>query len=181
MTQFEVFKFAVKLAKHQKELSSFSPFVSYSFNGQSKLLEWLLESKEEHNYVTDMSYQGYIHLVFQCVATVLHLFLSIPSNVLTLVVIGNTKSLWTLSNMVFVINAFFMAMTSVTNCMFRLSHFPLFFFNEQNRIIAYRVGWWLNFVYFRVGNFRYRYFISRNYFIYMKIIIIQTTNIYRLI
>ena len=118
------------------------------------LLDWLLENEDEKNYINDMSDQGYRHLVFQCLMAVLHVFLAIPTNVFTLVVIGKTKSLWTLSNTIFVINALFMALASASACSFRLSHFPLLFFSEKNRVIAYRVGWLLNFVFFRVGNFR---------------------------
>ena len=118
------------------------------------LLDWLLEINEEKNYMNHMSDQEYKHLVFQCVMAVLHVFLAIPTNIFTLVVIGKTKSLWTLSNTIFVINALFMAMASASACSFRLTHLPLLFFSEKNRVIAYRVGWLLNFVFFRVGNFR---------------------------
>ena len=159
MAVFKGLEFATKIAEHQEDISS----MLNSFDSQSNLLEWLILSKEERDYVADMSYQGYIHLVFQCVVTILHIFLAMPSNAFTLMVIAKNKSLWTFSNMVFVINAFFMALASASNCMFRLSHFPLIFFSEQNRIIAYRVGWWTNFVYFRIGNFRYRSFIVHNY------------------
>ena len=125
-----------------------------SFDYESKAFQWPLDIKEERNFIDDMSNQGYEYLVFQGVMTVLHIFFAIPTNVFTLIVIGKTKSLWTLSNTIFVINAFFMAMASGSNCMFRLSHFPLLFFKEKDRVIAYRIGWLLNFVFFRIGNFR---------------------------
>ena len=125
-----------------------------SFDYESEAFQWPLDIKEERNFIDDMSNQGYEHLVFQNVMTVLHIFFAIPTNVFTLIVIGKTKSLWTLSNTIFVINAFFMAMASGSNCMFRLSHFPLLFFKEKDRVIAYRIGWLLNFVFFRIGNFR---------------------------
>ena len=125
-----------------------------SFDYESKAFQWPPDIKEERNFIDDMSNQGYEYLVFQGVMTVLHIFFAIPTNVFTLIVIGKTKSLWTLSNTIFVINAFFMAMASGSNCMFRLSHFPLLFFKEKDRVIAYRIGWLLNFVFFRIGNFR---------------------------
>ena len=135
------------------EYKSSSFDMTNRFDYESKPFQWILSIEEEPNFINDMCYQGYEHLVFQCVMTVLHIFFAIPTNVYTLIVIGKTKSLWTLSNTIFVINAFFMAMASASNCLFRLSHFPLFF-NEQDRVIAYRIGWLLNFVFFRIGNFR---------------------------
>ena len=149
MTLKEIVEVLSMFDEHQN--NSFD--MTNRFDYESKAFQWLLNTEEERNFIEDMSYQGYEHLVFQCVMTVLHIFFAIPTNVYTLIVIGKTKSLWTLSNTIFVINAFFMAMASASNCLFRLTHFPLFF-NEQDRAIAYRIGWLLNFVFFRIGNFR---------------------------
>ena len=124
-----------------------------TFDYESKAFQWLLNTEEEKNFIDDMSSHGYELLAFHFVMTILHIFFAIPTNVFTMIVIGKTKSLWTLSNTIFVINAFFMAMASASACYFRLSHFP-FFLNEQDRVIAYRIGWLLNFVFFRIGNFR---------------------------
>ena len=130
------------------------PAMKSHLDPESKALDWLLDMDVEKKFIDEMTNQGYEHLVFQCVMAILHIFLAIPTNVFTLVIIGKTKSLWTLSNIIFVINAFFMATASASSCFFRLSHFPLFFYNERNRVIAYRIGWLLNFVFFRIGNFR---------------------------
>ena len=83
----------------------------------------------------------------------------IPSNVFTLIVIAKTKSLWTLSNTVLAINAFFMALGSSMILFLRQANFPLIFYDEQARLIAYAAAYWVTTLSFRIGNNRYLKFL----------------------
>ena len=120
----------------------------------STLLEFLLHD-EEDKYMTFMLEEGFKHLIFQCAMSVLHVLFVIPSNIFTLIAIAKTKSLWTLSNAILAINGVSMALGSALMLFLRQSHFPLLLYNEQRRPLAYTISWWVTFLIFRIGNFRY--------------------------
>ena len=120
----------------------------------SNLLDFMLVEEKEQRYFSVMSDEGFKHLVFQCIMSVLHVVFVIPSNTFTLVVIAKTKSLWTLSNTILAINGLSMAMGSVLILFLRPSHFPLLLFNEQDRVAIFAVFWWVCCLTLRIGNCR---------------------------
>ena len=71
----------------------------------------------------------------------LYIFVIIPANAFTLMVIAKTKKLWTPSNMVLVINGFFQIMGSAVMLVCRFSVFPFPFFNEDQRELLHIVEW----------------------------------------
>ena len=107
------------------------------------------------SYTNRLSQESFKVLLFQCVMSVIYVLAVIPSNVFTLIVITKTKSLWTLSNAILAINAFFMALGSSMMLFLRQSGFPLVLYDEQARPIAYVASWWVATLTLRIGNNRY--------------------------
>ena len=111
--------------------------------------------QDGNSYTHRLSQEASKVLLFQCVMSVTYVCAVIPSNVFTLIVIAKTKSLWTLSNTVLAINAFFMALGSSMILFLRQANFPLIFYDEQARLIAYAAAYWVTTLTFRIGNNRY--------------------------
>ena len=86
--------------------------------------------------------------------SVIYIFAVIPSNVFTLIVIAKTKSLWTPTNTILAINAFFMAQGSSMILFLRQANFPLILYDEKTRLITYAVAWWVGTLTLRIGNNR---------------------------
>ena len=107
-------------------------------------------------YTTELSLKMSEMVVFLSIISALHLFVVIPSNIFTLVVIAKSKSLWTPSNTVLGINGFFMTMGSMLSLVLRIGgSFPVLLFDENQRVVVYAVAWWVGCLTFRIGNTRY--------------------------
>ena len=107
-------------------------------------------------YATELSQKMSEMVVFLSIITALHLFVVIPSNIFTLVVIAKSKSLWTPSNTILGINGFFMTMGSMLLLVLRIGgSFPGLLFDENQRVVVYAVAWWVCCLTFRIGNTRY--------------------------
>ena len=108
-----------------------------------------------NSYTNKLSQESSKVFIFQCVMSVIYIFAVIPSNVFTLIVIAKTKSLWTPTNAILAINAFFMALGSSMILFLRQANFPLILYDEKTRLITYAVAWWVATLTFRIGNNRY--------------------------
>ena len=109
---------------------------------------------QDYHYLSIMQEEAFHHLIFQCIMTIVHIFLVIPSNIFTLVVIVKNKTLWTPSNSILAINAVFMMIGSTAILFLRQAHFPLLLYGESYRTYANEVGWWVCTMTFRIGNNR---------------------------
>ena len=109
---------------------------------------------QDYLYVSIMKQEAFMHLIFQGVMTITYIFLVIPSNLFTLMVIVKNKDMWTSSNTVLAINALFMMIGSAAILFLRQAHFPLLLYGDSDRIYANTVAWWVCTMTFRIGNNR---------------------------
>ena len=109
----------------------------------------------ENKFLIQLSEEIWVHLLVQYAIATFHVTLVIPSNIFTLFVILKTKSLWSYSNVILAINAFFLAIGSFFTLFLRQAHFPFVLYDKQERIIAYAALWWVCSLTFRIGNNRY--------------------------
>ena len=111
--------------------------------------------QDGNSYTNRLSQESSKVSLFQCAMSVIYVLAVIPSNVFTLIVIAKTKSLWTPTNTILAINAFFMALGSSMIVFLRQANFPLILYDEKTRLITYAVAWWVATLTLRIGNNRY--------------------------
>ena len=92
---------------------------------------------------------------FISVLSAVYVFVIIPANAVILLVIQNTKKLWTASNIVLALNGFFQIIGSIIMLFARLSAFPVLLFDEEQRRVWYTVQWWAFCTTFRISCTRY--------------------------
>lgn len=86
----------------------------------------------------------------------LYIYVVIPANLITLIVIVKTKKLWTASNVVLAVNGLIQLIGSSVMLFSRLSFFPgLFFDDEEQRRLWFVVEWWTVSITFRTSCTRY--------------------------
>lgn len=117
----------------------------------------------QHNMDKNSSSYHYISILLKqltwitVIATVLsmfYLFVVIPSNIFTVLVISKTKSLWTLSNAVLAVNGVFQAVGCTAYLPLRFGVLPHMWYDESQREIQFMVAWWTIGMMIRIGNIR---------------------------
>ena len=140
--------------RNQKIFLGFQPMLPDTRNLLDSLDASVIE--EGYVYASELSQEMSEMVIFLNIISAFHLFIVIPSNLFTLVVMAKSKSLWTPSNAVLGVNGFFMTIGSMLMLVLRLGgNFPLLLFDEKQRVVVYEVAWWVFTLTFRIGNTRY--------------------------
>ena len=107
------------------------------------------------HFVSIMLQQLTAPVVFVTVLTAFSLFVVVPANVITAVVIIKNKDLWTCSNVVLAINAIVQATGSLIYLVVRWGGMGIFPFFDQSQADAFFIlCWWSYFIMMRTGNNR---------------------------